>query len=249
MIKKSLIALTIATTSITACTTSDKQPTTNPTTVAQTLQKNLADTGIQQEILSAEPTEIDNIYIVNADGIPPFFTDQTGRYVIQGQIMDIGNSVPIDIASKSISKKAKEKLANIDEKEMIIYPAKGETKATIYVFTDVDCPYCTQLHQEIDRTNELGIEVRYLAFPRMEMSLPKMQNIWCAENKKQAMDDAKSGKDISNIKTCESPVEKQIELGISLGVNGTPGIFTESGQKIGGYLPSEQLAKAAIENN
>jgi len=31
-------------------------------------------------------------------------------------------------------------------------------------------------------------------------------------------------------------------------VRGTPAIFTESGQQIGGYLPAAQLAEAALNN-
>ncbi|HAH80198.1 MAG TPA: protein-disulfide isomerase, partial [Gammaproteobacteria bacterium] len=32
--------------------------------------------------------------------------------------------------------------------------------------TDVDCGYCRKLHNEMAQINELGIEVRYLAYPR-----------------------------------------------------------------------------------
>lgn len=234
---------------IASCATNDNKATAvSTTTITENIEKNLAITGIEQKILSAQPTEVDNIYYISAEGIPSFFSDSTGKYIIQGQIVEIGKETPIDLTTKLISKTAKDKLSSIDKKDMITYPAKGETKASIYVFTDVDCPYCTQLHEEIEETNRLGIEVNYLAFPRMEMSLPKMEKIWCATDKKQAMDSAKSGDNLDDIDICENPVREQIELGISLGVNGTPGIFTESGQRIGGYMPSAKLARLAIEN-
>lgn len=38
------------------------------------------------------------------------------------------------------------------------------------------------------------------------------------------------------------------DLGLSLGVSGTPAVFTESGIQIGGYLPAKDMAAAAITN-
>ena len=48
---------------------------------------------------------------------------------------------------------------------MIVYPAKNE-KHVVTVFIDISCHYCHLLHQQIKEYNELGITVRYLAFPR-----------------------------------------------------------------------------------
>ena len=60
------------------------------------------------------------------------------------------------------------------------------------------------------------------------------------------MDQAKMGANVQ-APSCNNPVKEQIELGMSLGVRGTPAIFTESGQQIGGYLPAAQLAQTAID--
>ena len=39
-----------------------------------------------------------------------------------------------------------EKIAALDESEMIIFEPEGEQRAEITVFTDVDCTYCRKLH-------------------------------------------------------------------------------------------------------
>ena len=49
--------------------------------------------------------------------------------------------------------------------DMVIFPAKGERQAVINVFTDVDCGYVASCIAS-DWYAELGIEVRYLAYPR-----------------------------------------------------------------------------------
>lgn len=48
-------------------------------------------------------------------------------------------------------------------------------KTAIYVFTDADCGYCRKFHSEIDEVNALGIEVRYLPWPRSEQTMPIME--------------------------------------------------------------------------
>ena len=218
----------------------------NDSAVVKALQANLKASGIEENILSAVPTDMKDIYWVTASGLPSFFTDKSGKHIIQGQIIAVGAEAPVDISGALVAKTAQEALKAVDKKDMIIYPAKGETKSVVYSFTDADCPYCTKLHEEIDDINARGIEVRYLAWPRSEGSIPKMEAIWCSEDRNAAMDQAKMGANVQ-APSCNSPVKSQIELGMALGVRGTPAIFTESGQQIGGYLPAAQLAQTAID--
>ena len=218
----------------------------NDSAVVKALQANLKASGIEENILSAVPTDMKDIYWVTASGLPSFFTDKSGKHIIQGQIIAVGAEAPVDISGALVAKTAQEALKAVDKKDMIIYPAKGETKSVVYCFTDADCPYCTKLHEEIDDINARGIEVRYLAWPRSEGSIPKMEAIWCSEDRNAAMDQAKMGANVQ-APSCNSPVKSQIELGMALGVRGTPAIFTESGQQIGGYLPAAQLAQTAID--
>ncbi len=48
-----------------------------------------------------------------------------------------------------------ERIAALDEKDMIVFAPEGERKATVTVFTDVDCPYCRKLHSEIEALEQL----------------------------------------------------------------------------------------------
>ena len=212
-------------------------------TVVSALQKNLTNSGIEANILSATPTDMPDIYWVTGENMPAFFTDKTGQHIIQGQIVRIGEEQPIDITAKFQSQAAKQQLANVRKEDMIIFPANGTTKGVIYAFTDADCGYCRKLHSEMKQINDLGIEVRYLAWPRSQATVPKMEAIWCSKDRNAAMNTAKSGGNVSAA-SCDNPVEAQVALGLSLGVRGTPAVFTESGEQIGGYLPADQIAEA-----
>ncbi|WP_201575833.1 DsbC family protein [Psychrobacter sp. H8-1] len=228
----------VQTSSTTNTATADSDP-----AVVKSLQENLQASGIEETITSAVPTDMEGIYWVSAEGLPSFFTDKSGKHIIQGQIISVGGEVPVDISSPLVARTAQETLKNVDKSEMIIYPATGATKSVIYSFTDADCPYCTKLHEEIEDINARGIEVRYLAWPRNQQSIPKMEAIWCSEDRIAAMDQAKMGANVQ-APTCDNPVAEHMALGASLGVRGTPAIFTESGEQVGGYLPAAQLAQA-----
>lgn len=211
--------------------------------VVKSLQANLQASGIEETILSATPTDMEGIYWVTGEGLPPFFADKAGKHIIQGQIIAVGETTPIDISAAFMADSAQQALKTVDKKDMIIYPAVGETKSVLYAFTDADCGYCRKMHEEMADINARGIEVRYLAWPRSQESVPKMEAIWCSEDRIAAMDQAKMGVDVQG-PSCANPVQQQVELGAALGVRGTPAVFTQAGEQVGGYLPAAQLAAA-----
>lgn len=215
--------------------------------VALALQNNLNKSGLNAQVQSVIPTDMPDMYWATLDGVSPFFVDKTGTYVIQGAVMKLGDGRPVDISGAMMSKAVVSELQAVDKSEMITFPAKGETKASIYVFSDPTCHYCQLLHKEIDQTNASGIEVRYLAWPRGESMIGLTESVWCSSDRQTALTNAKQGKDVT-APSCDNPVRKHMALGHKLGVSGTPAIFAENGQQLGGYLPSAELAKEAIAN-
>jgi thiol:disulfide interchange protein DsbC len=101
----------------------------------------------------------------------------------------------------------------------------------------------------VAKINDLGIEVRYLAYPRAgigSQSYKKIVTAWCDDEPGKALTALKQGKKMS-LNMCEAnPVAKQFMLGQQLGVSGTPAIITSTGQLLPGYMPAEKLA-AALE--
>lgn len=215
--------------------------------IAKALQDNLNKSGIDVHVTSVVPTDMPDMYWASIEGASPVFVDKTGTYIIDGTVVQLGGERPVDITNKIRANTAKSALASVDTKHMIIFPAKGETKASIYVFSDPTCHYCQKLHSEIEETTTAGIEVRYLAWPRGDKPLPLVEAVWCSSDKKDALTRAKHGEDIT-APACDNPVKDHIALGYSLGVTGTPAIFAENGTQLGGYLPSAELAKSAIAN-
>ncbi|WP_322887777.1 disulfide isomerase DsbC N-terminal domain-containing protein, partial [Acinetobacter baumannii] len=66
----------------------------NESQLQQMLAANLAESGITAKITSVTATSMPNIYWVKAEGLPAFFTDATGQYVVQGDIIKVGGAKP-----------------------------------------------------------------------------------------------------------------------------------------------------------
>jgi thiol:disulfide interchange protein DsbC len=191
------------------------------------------------EIDSITLIEQAGLYEVVANGQIVYFTKDLG-FLVQGEVTSLETRENLTESKRtSIRKQA---LATIQEKDLIVYEPK-KTLHTVTVFTDIDCGYCRKLHQEMAEYNELGIRVRYMAYPRAGIgseSYDKAVSVWCAADKHAAMDRAKSGQELSDA-TCDNPVSSHYELGGKMGVRGTPALFLESGDVLPGYVPPKRL--------
>jgi thiol:disulfide interchange protein DsbC len=174
-------------------------------------------------------------------GAQSLYLSKDGRYVIQGDILDLTSSDNVtENRRNGLRAKA---IDAVGEDKMIIFSPKNETKYTITVFTDIDCGYCRKLHQEIASYNDLGIKIRYMMFPRTGLnteSYDKAVSAWCADDRNEAITRAKRGETIEP-RTCDNPVSQHYNLGQQLGVRGTPSIILADGEMVPGYVPADRL--------
>ena len=171
------------------------------------------------------------------------YVSENGQYVLQGKMYELTNKGPVDVAGKLLADKV-----NALKNEMIIYPAKNE-KYVVTVFMDITCHYCHILHQQVKEYNDVGITVRYLAFPRagMNETARQMEAIWTAKDPVFALNEAEKGNLPKELKA-PNIVKRHYDLGVQLGVQGTPSIVTSTGELIGGYLKPKDLLAALKES-
>ena len=214
----------------------------------QAIRKTLDSLQLEVPVESIAASPLNNLYEVKLKGGRVLYASADGQFVMQGYLFQIQDGKPVNLTEKTERLAISKTINAIPANEMVVYPAVGETKSHITVFTDTTCPYCHKLHEEVAQLNKMGIEVRYLAFPRQGLGSAgdeQLQAVWCSKDRKAAMDRMVDGKDIKAAK-CENPVSKQFEIGQSIGVNGTPAIVLEDGQLIPGYQPAAQVAKLAL---
>lgn len=194
---------------------------------------------------SIKQSAVPSLYEV-ALGAEVIYVTQDGRFMLQGNLIDLVNKENL-----TEDKRAEGRLKivkAIDPKSMIVYSPK-QVKHTVTVFTDIDCPYCRKMHEEMAEYNKVGIEIRYLAFPRAGINTPsydKAVSVWCAQDRNAAMTASKAGKPVDQ-KTCKNPVQDHLSLVETLGLTGTPTLIFDDGTMIPGYVPADRLIKLLDE--
>ena len=196
-------------------------------------------------IESIYPAAVDGLYGVDFPDGTTMYVTVDGGHMIVGDMYAIGD----DLSNVTEQRRVVQRMTLMDQvalADMVIFPAKGERRAVVNIFTDVDCGYCRKLHNEIDQYAELGIEVRYLAYPREGLesdTASTMRSVWCSSDPNTAMTRAKNSQRIAQRECPTDPVDEQFALGQQLGVSGTPSIITDAGEMFPGYIPAPQLAK------
>ncbi len=186
------------------------------------------------------------LYEIKAKGYGTAYVSADGRFMLQGELIEINGDKISNVTEQGMAAERKAALSAVPMKDMIVFPAMGKTKGVAYVFTDTDCGYCRKIHEEVPAMNKMGIEIRYLAFPRAGYPSPTskgMDAIWCNADRNDALTKVKMGLPIPPA-SCPTPIKAQYELGQELGVRGTPAVFLDSGTQVGGYLSPKDLAAA-----
>lgn len=214
--------------------------------VKQRVNKTLQGAKPELSVSEVQKTPIPGLYKVSLGQGPAIYTNGDGTNFIVGDFYRINGAEVVNVSDQERDGMRAKAMAGIKRDDMIIFSPQGQPKGAIYVFTDIDCGYCQKLHQEVPRMNELGIEVRYLGFPRAGVntsSFNKLASAWCAADKRTALTKLKNREEVPNNVCPKNPIAAQYQLGQQLGVNGTPALILENGHMVPGYVEADQLAK------
>lgn len=178
------------------------------------------------------------------------FTYFNGSPVLKVDRNEDGSFVSPEQKVANIKKMA----AKIPDSWTINFPAIGEEKRQLFVFTDFTCPFCRKLHDDIPVLNQAGITVRYLFYPRSYTTIPEtqagkihmdmMRRAWCAPDQGEAMSELFDTRTLEDYKCDTVPEAKgRINfpgpyhhfLGTVFNVEGTPTYFTNDGLMDVGY--------------
>ncbi|MBI4695431.1 MAG: DsbC family protein [Gammaproteobacteria bacterium] len=199
------------------------------------------------KVTSVKPAPIAGLYEIMI-GPSLLYMTEDGKFIVKGDIFDVAAKHNVTMSRRAQARV--EGFKSLGPDSMIEFaPASGQAKRTLYVFTDIDCGYCRKLHKDIKTLTDAGIAVRYLAFPRTGLnseSYNKAVAVWCAPDRKQALTDAKNGKTVES-KECPNPVKDHFRMGEAMGVHGTPAVYLDTGEELGGYIPPGEIVRMLNE--
>lgn len=204
-------------------------------TLKANLQKNYPNITPQ----SIQPTPIKDIYEVYMDG-EVVYTNDEARYFFIGNLVDLKNKV-------SLTEQRLQKLNKIDVKTLPLNQAikhvKGNGKRVMYVFSDPDCPYCHALEEELKKVDNVTVYLFLYPLKNLHPNAEAMaQKIWCSKDKYSAWENyVLDRKQPTGKESCTTPVQKNLELGEKLHIDGTPTFFLKDGQRISGARSADDI--------
>lgn len=197
---------------------------------------------LEVKVEDIKPSPIAGLYEIRS-GAEVGYVSEDGRFYVDGDVFDMTSKANLTEQRRQEGRITL--MAAVSDGDAIIFAPTGTVRHTLTVFTDIDCTYCRRLHQEIGELNRLGIRVRYLMYPRNGPDTEawrKAEAVWCSADRRDALTRAKRGETIKPGK-CETPIAAHYALGRQLGIQGTPGIITDRGEYLAGYLPAASMAE------
>lgn len=163
-----------------------------------------------------------------------FYVDDKGGYLLSGNLVDL----------KTGKNLTAERQFNALPLELAIKQVRGNGKNVLVTFEDPNCGYCKKLAKEMQPLKNITIYT--FLYPVLgEDSNEKSKAIWCATDKTKAWTDwMLAGKAPATQDTCDTTgLDKSIDLGRKLRINGTPALFFATGERVGGYIPVAEIEK------
>jgi len=205
---------------------------------------------VSERFAEIDPQEIfespiDGWYTIRKGAIIAYISAD-GRYLLQGDMIDLQDDSNLTEQARNDARVVM--LSAVPDEDLIIF-SPDKVQHSVSIFTDIDCTFCRRLHAQIDDYMDQGIEVRYFLYPRNGPTSPswaKAENVWCADDRNEALTLAKLDKEYPT-HTCDSSiVSNHYLIGQDVGLRGTPAIVLDDGTLFSGYLPPAQLKEAIV---
>ena len=170
------------------------------------------------------------------------YIDKNSRYIISGLILDRQTKRNLTLDRLKDLRKADPSTLNLENAISM-----GQGKRKLYVFTDPQCHFCSQLHEELKQIGDL--QVFLFLFPLSPASLEKAKSIWCSKDRKKALEEAYQGMELQTPSCDATAIQKNMELGRRLLIDSTPTLLFQNGKIVEGYFPPDKLENLLQSNS
>ncbi|MBU3539414.1 DsbC family protein [Polynucleobacter sp. UK-Gri1-W3] len=200
------------------------------------IQKKL---GANAKVKSVSPAPVSGLYEVLV-GNDIFYTDASGKYLIQGEIIELASG-------KNLTEQRQTDLNRIKWSDLnpanAIKNVRGNGSRQLAIFSDPNCGYCKRLEKSLQQLDNVTIYT-YLIPILSPDSMQKSKQIWCSSDPYKAYIDwmingiAPSGKG-----ECTTPLDKNMAFAKTYGITGTPTLFFTDGSRFPGAVQITDIEK------
>ncbi|HZE60168.1 MAG TPA: DsbC family protein [Burkholderiales bacterium] len=189
--------------------------------------------GVKVEGVQPGPLGLYEVRYKSSNGMRIVYTDANATHIFVGKIYEAASE-------RDVTEERMRKLNAIKFESLPLDQAvkiqRGNGKRVVAMFSDPHCPYCNTFEQTLQQMDDITIYV--FMFPVIHPELAdQSKSVWCSPDRAKAwLDVALRGKPPTAPSTCANPVEKNLQLGRSIGVNSTPTLILASGERVSGAL-------------
>lgn len=191
-----------------------------------------------------QPAPVPGLYEVRfttPEGPQILYSDAQGAYLL------IDANIVESKSGRNLTEERLQKLSAIDFNtlplDMAVKIQRGNGRRVLAMFSDPYCPYCRRFEQSLQQLDDVTIYVFMFPVIRPE-NADHSRAVWCAPDRAKAWLEL-AASDRPKVpptgSACDNPVDKVLELGRSLRINGTPTLFFANGERTSGGLPLDRL--------
>lgn len=205
------------------------------------VEKRLKEQYPATKITSVRDSQVKGVYEV-VMGRNVAYADESGRYMIFGHLYDMKEQ-------KDLTAQRLDEINKIDVSALPLADAiktvKGDGSRKLYVFSDPDCPFCQRLEREtMPKLDNVTIYTFLYPLDGLHPDAKrKAETILCAKDRAKAWNDFMASGKLPDGTRCDNPVERNIRLASSLGINGTPTIIMSDGAMVPGFVSASELER------
>ena len=200
------------------------------------IQKKL---GANVKVRSVTAAPVTGLYEVLV-GNEIFYTDVFGKYLIQGEIIELASG-------KNLTEQRQSDLNRIKWSDLnpanAIKTVRGNGNRQLAVFSDPNCGYCKRLEKSLQQLDNVTIYT-YLIPILSADSMQKSKQIWCSSDPyKSYIDWMINGVSPSGKSDCSTPLDKNLAFAKIYGITGTPTLFFTDGSRFPGAVQITDIEK------
>lgn len=178
------------------------------------------------------------------------FMDYTKKHIMQGAVFSLETLQPVAAHMQELSQQ--KQAASIDTKtipvagSIVMGNPKGSKK--LYVFTDPDCPYCRNMHTELQKLEKIApdVAIHVMLYPLpMHPGAYDKARVILETKKREVLDKAFEGKEVPkpSKESSKAVVDATIKYANEHGISGTPTLVLPDGTIMVGGRDAESLKK------